>query len=231
MRKPEALTELQELLGVEFQDKLLLEKALRHRSRLLDQPLECNERLEFLGDSIVGLTICDYLFQHYPESSEGELARAKSYLASEQILASAALDIHLDRAIEMSESEETTGGRGRKSILSDSFEALIAAIYLDQGIRAARRATRQALKPYFQKVAKDNYRNDFKSMLQEKIQAKRRRTPRYRIAEETGAAHEKSFHAHALLGNHIIGEGDGMSKKEAEQAAAKDALSKMAVQE
>jgi ribonuclease-3 len=227
MNREEAIRKLQENIGVVFKKPELLHQALRHRSASSEDAFACNERMEFLGDSIVGMTICDYLFSHYPEHKEGEMARAKAYLASEHVLACVARDICLNDAIEMSAAEETAGGRERNSILSDAFEALVAAIYLDQGIRTSRRVIRQVLKPYFARVDRDDYRRDFKSLLQEVIQAKKRKTPHYRIAEETGADHDKTFVAHAILGNKVIGSGEGKSKKEAEQNAAKEALANM----
>jgi ribonuclease III len=227
MRDPEVLAALQQRLGVTFRDVSHLERALRHRSAALDQPMESNERLEFLGDSIVGMVICDYLFARFPETREGDLAKAKAYIVSEPTLAEAGQLMGLDAAIEMSAAEEASGGRNRRSILSDTFEAVIAAVYLDHGIRAARRVVRTFLKEPMARVAYEEYHRDFKSLLQEKTQAANRKTPHYRILAETGFDHDKTFVAQALLGSKVIGEGSGKSKKEAEQAAAQAALERM----
>jgi len=223
----EALAALQARLGVTFRDESHLVRALRHRSAVLDRPHESYERLEFLGDSVVGLVVCDLLFARFPEASEGDLAKAKAFLVSEPTLAEAGRRLGLDAAIELSPAEAAAGGRLRRSILADAFEAVIAAIYLDRGIRAARRVVRAALKDAVKQVARAEHHHDFKSILQERVQASKRKTPRYRIAEEMGADHDKTFVAHVLLGTKVIGEGSGKSKKQAEQAAARNALEKM----
>jgi ribonuclease III len=228
MSDSETLDALQQRLKVRFKEPSLLERALRHRSVVLEAPRESNERLEFLGDSIVGMVVCEALFARFPDVNEGVLAKAKAYLASEPVLAEAALKLGLDEAVTLSPAEEASGGRLRKSILSDAFEAVIAAVFLDCGMRAARRIVRGALAEAMERVARDDYQRDFKSMLQERTQAVNRRTPHYTIKQETGADHDKTFVARAVLGTKIIGEGAGKSKKEAEQAAAEAALRQMA---
>lgn len=227
MRDSGALEALQERLGVRFRDESRLLHALRHRSAALDAPRESNERMEFLGDSIVGMVVCDYLFNTFPEASEGELAKAKAFLASEPTLAEAGRNLGLDAAVELSSSEELSGGRQRRSILADAFEAVVAAVFLDQGIRKARKLVRSALRDPMRRAMQENALRDFKSALQEKTQAQRRKTPHYKIASTTGADHDKTFHAQAMLGTKVLGEGAGKSKKEAEQAAARAALEKM----
>ena len=220
----EALDSIQGRLGVRFRDPVLLEQALRHRSATLDRPLRSNERLEFLGDSLVGMVICDYVYSSHPDWSEGDLAKAKAYLASEPILAEAARLLRLDEVVEMSAGEEASGGRMRPSILADAFEALIAAIYLDQGVRTARKVVRSALREALVRVGTTDYHIDFKSRLQERLQAKLRKTPHYRTIAESGDDHDKTFIAHVLVGRKVLGHGHGKSKKQAEQAAAKSAL-------
>jgi ribonuclease-3 len=224
MPTPDELDGLQERLKARFRDPELLRRALRHRSAAIEQPLESMERLEFLGDSIVGVVVCDLLYDRFPEASEGTLAKAKAYLACEPTLAEAALDLGIDRALELSPSEEATGGRQRRSILSDAFEAVIAAIYLDQGMRAAKRVVRKALAKAAKRVAEDDYTRDYKSALQERTQAKNRKTPVYKIVEHRGADHDRVFVAQAMLGAKVLGTGEGRSKKEAEQAAARASL-------
>jgi ribonuclease III len=212
---------------VRFKNLEYLQQALRHRSVCMDSPRDSNERLEFLGDSIVGLVVCEYLCAIFPLRSEGDLAKAKAYLVSEPILAEAGHDLGLDEAVQLSDSESTAGGRRRRSIISDTFEAIVAAVFLDRGLPAARRLVRSALKPAMARVATDEYQRDFKSQLQEKTQADCRKTPHYVILNETGADHDKTFVAQAIIGRKVIGEGTGKSKKEAEQAAALAALEQM----
>lgn len=218
------LESLQKRLGVRFKDMSILRHALRHRSATLDNPRLSNERMEFLGDSIVGMVACKSLFDAYPEASEGDLAKAKAFLVSEPTLAKAAQAMGMDSAVELSAGEELSGGRARRSILSDTFEAVVAAVFLDQGIGPARRLVRVALKSAMLEVAQDTYHQDFKSRLQERLQAKTKKAPHYRITLEEGADHDKTFTAEAMMGRRIIGVGQGKSKKEAEQSAARTAL-------
>ncbi len=218
------LIRLQERLGVEFKDFTRLRRALTHRSAAGDNAFDSNERLEFLGDSVVGVVICENLFRIFPDYSEGDLAKSKAYIVSESALADAAQVLGLEEFMVMSASEAASGGRRRRSILSDAFEAVVAAIYLDCGIVAARRVVRKALQPAIEEVAADQHRRDYKSSLQEHTQAQLRLTPVYRTVDELGHEHDKTFVAQAIVGETIIGSGQGKSKKEAEQAAAFNAL-------
>lgn len=227
MRDSGELAALQERLRVQFRDETLLLHALRHRSAVLESPRDSNERMEFLGDSIVGLIVCDFLFSTFPTASEGDLAKAKAYLASEPTLADAGRALGLNIAVDLSPSEALSGGRLRRSIMADTFEAVIAAVYLDQGLRQSRRLVRYALRDAMRHAMEEGALRDYKSALQEKTQAQRRKTPHYKIASTTGADHDKTFRAQAILGTKVLGEGAGKSKKEAEQAAAHDALMKM----
>jgi ribonuclease III len=226
MNEP-ALAKLQERLGIVVADVGRLERALTHRSATIDHPLDSNERMEFLGDSIVGLIVCEALYERFPFYSEGELAKSKAYVVSETALAGAALTMGLEEFLLLSNSEAATGGRRRRSILADAFEALIAAIYLDCGISVARRVVLSALEEALLTAATEQHRRDYKSALQEVTQARNRRTPAYRILLETGQEHDKTFVAEAVLDGEPIGRGSGKSKKEAEQAAAYDALTKL----
>ena len=211
-------------MGVRFKDLTRLRRALTHRSAAGDNAFDSNERLEFLGDAVVGLVICENLFRIFPGYSEGNLAKSKAYIVSESALADAAQALRLEEFMVMSASEAASGGRRRRSILSDAFEAVVAAIYLDCGIVAARRVVRTALQPAFDEVAHDEHRRDYKSSLQEHTQAQLRLTPIYRTVDELGHEHDKTFVAQAIVGETIIGSGQGKSKKEAEQAAAFNAL-------
>jgi ribonuclease III len=223
-----ALERLQERLGVRFRDMQYLERALTHRSAAAENSQESNERLEFLGDSVVGLVISENLFRLFPNYSEGDLAKSKAYVVSETALAEAAQKLGLEEFLVMSPGEAATGGRRRRSILADAFEALVAAIYLDCGIRQAQRVVRAALKEAMRIVAADQHRGDYKSALQEQTQARARRAPLYRIVSEEGRDHDKTFLVEALVGDRVIGEGTGKSKKEAEQSAAQNALENLA---
>ncbi len=221
-----ALTQLQKRLGVSFREVSRLERALTHRSAATTNHFDSNERLEFLGDSVLGLVVSESLFRLYPQHSEGDLAKSKAYIVSEAALAEAASRLGLEEFVVMSLSEAASGGR---SILADAFEAIIAAVYLDRGIVAARKVVRNALLETLHAAATDQHRHDFKSSLQERTQAAIRKAPLYRIANEAGQEHDKTFLAEAFLDEVRIGTGSGKSKKEAEQAAALDALNHLAL--
>ena len=225
----ESLKKLESRLSIKFKNRATLLQALTHRSAATETGLSSNERLEFLGDAVVGLVIAEYLHENYPGYSEGSLAKSKSYIVSETTLADAAQTLGLDEFVRVSPGEASTGGRRRRSTLADAFEALIAAIYLDSGIRTARRIIRTTLMDAIKASATDEHRRDFKSALQERTQARERLTPIYNIIQEEGRDHEKTFLAQAVIGDSIIGEGSGKSKKEAEQAAALDALGRYAL--
>ena len=224
MQNDPSLDDLQTRLGVHFKDISLLERALRHRSAAIDSDHLSNERMEFLGDSVVGLVVCETLYRLFPDSSEGELAKCKAYIVSESSLAAAAIQVGLDAFVMMSAGEDSSGGRKRRSILSDAFEAIIGAIYLDCGITTARRVVRRLLKQFVLQSTRDKHRGDYKSSLQERTQAIYRLAPLYRVVEEIGSEHDKTFAVQAILLEEVIGAGNGKTKKEAEQAAAHDAL-------
>ena len=209
---------------MQFAETARLQHALTHRSAASENSLGSNERLEFVGDSVVGLVICQLLYENYPEHSEGDLAKARAYIVSEPSLAEAAEALSLYDYIQMSPGESATGGRRRRSILSDAFEAVMAAVYLDCGLEAARGIILRLLSPGVAEIIADVHKRDYKSSLQEITQARYRVAPLYLIVEEKGSEHDKTFLAHAVLNDEIIGQGQGKSKKEAEQAAALDAL-------
>jgi ribonuclease-3 len=228
LRSNREIEDLEGRIGVAFHNRSLLRQALRHRSATPELHTDSNERLEFLGDSILGMLICESLFHSLPDANEGELAKAKAYLVSEATLAEAALQLGLDQAIEMAQME---GGSRRKSVLSDAYEALIAAIYLDRGFTAAQDFIRRTLSSAMQRIFEDSLLDDYKSLLQVHLQASNRITPRYRIVQETGADHDKTFMAEALLDTQVIGTGIGKSKKQAEREAARDALLRLSLLE
>jgi ribonuclease-3 len=199
--------------------------AMRHRSATSEPVALSYERLEFFGDSVLGLIIAQYLYEHHPGWDQGMLSKAKSSIVQEGPLAETAFKLGLDSHLELSASEESTGGRNRPSILADVFEAVIGAVYLESGLEVARWFVLEQLHPYLMLVSGgDVSPNDHKSKLQEVAQAIWRKTPLYRIAKETGVAHERRFTVQVLFDDEVMGEGMGRSKKEAEQAAANDAL-------
>lgn len=224
MREDGTLERFQANLKVRFRDMELLKQSLRHRSVTAETGAASNERLEFLGDAILGFVVCDWLMARMPQASEGMLAKAKAYLVSEECLARAALELGLDAAIELSSAEEAAGGRSRSSILADALEAVFAAVYLDAGWRSARSVVRRALKTSFQHLEGGWYSGDYKSRLQERVQAAYGELPQYRIVAAEGLDHDKTFTAQVLVAGNVAGLGTGRSKKQAEQSAAKAAL-------
>jgi ribonuclease-3 len=204
----------------------LFRLAMTHRSGAGANPVrDSYERLEFFGDSVLGLIIAQHLYEHYPTWDQGMLSKAKSSVVQEGPLAVAAFRLGLDEHLILSVSEENTGGRKRPSILADVMEAVIGAIYLESGLEAARWFVLEQLHEYLMRVSGgDVSPDDHKSKLQEVAQSIWRRAPQYRIAGESGGAHEKRFLVQVVVEDEVMGEGEGRSKKEAEQAAAADAL-------
>jgi ribonuclease-3 len=199
--------------------------AMRHGSAASNTVTESYERLEFFGDSVLGMVIAEYLYLHHPEWDQGMLSKAKSSVVQEGPLAEAALALGLDQYLELSNSEEATGGRSRASILADVFEAILGAIYLESGLEVVRWFILEQLHPNLMSVSTgDVSPNDYKSKLQEIAQATWHKTPIYRLSREAGVAHERRFTVHVMFDDEVMGEGSGRSKKEAEQAAAQDAL-------
>lgn len=203
----------------------LFKLAMSHRSFTQNPIPESYERLEFFGDSVLGLVIAQYLYEHHPDWDQGMLSKAKSSVVQEQPLAETALKLGLQEHLRLSASEETTGGRARPSILADVFEAVIGAVYLESGLEVARWFILEQLHGYLMQVSEGDVNPyDNKSKLQEIAQATWRKTPQYRIVGETGVAHERRFVVQVLFDDTVMGEGIGRSKKEAEQSAAADAL-------
>lgn len=214
-------------LHVDVTDLELLQQSLTHRSCLGEtEGIESNERLEFLGDAVLGLVVCEYLFTQYADRSEGELAKAKAVAVSEPILAEAAKGLGLEAMLLMSAGEEMSGGRKRFSILSDAFEAIVAVVYLDCGLEAARQFVLRALESILVDIDRKEHIRDYKSLLQEMTQGVHKRAPRYVVVSEEGADHDKTFVVEARLDSQILGRGAGKSKKQAEQVAALEALEK-----
>lgn len=211
--------------AIPLRDENTFQLAMRHRSAAQDPVTESYERLEFFGDSVLGLVIAQFLYEHHPEWDQGMLSKAKSSVVQEAPLAEVSVKLGLGEFLELSPSEEATGGRQRPSILADVVEAIIGGIYLESGLEVARWFVLEQLHEYLMRVSTgDVSPGDFKSKLQEVAQANWRRTPQYRIIGENGVAHERRFIVQVLLDDVVMGEGEGRSKKEAEQSAANDAL-------
>ena len=221
------LRALESKLGYTFRDSYLLQNALLHRSHVhvIGQDREqSNERLEFLGDAVLGLVVNEDLYQKYPDRSEGDLTKMKALLVCGARLSEVASEFELGVHIRMSRSEAATGGRPRSSILADTTEALIGAVYLDGGLGAARGViTRLLLAGSDGVLAKRSLRN-FKSRLQELIQARHKSPPRYRVLEVDGPDHDRLFKVAVTFSGRTLGMGEGRNKKTAEQNAAKEAL-------
>jgi len=212
-------------LQVDITDYALLRQALTHRSYLGESAdAESNERLEFLGDSVLGLVVAEYLHEEFPERPEGDLAKAKAVAVSEPVLAESAKALGLAEFILMSTGEESSGGRKRLSMLADAFEALVAVIYLDCGISAARQFILRALESILVDIEREEHIRDYKSLLQEHIQAIHKKAPTYVVIKEEGADHDRTFTVEVKLDETVMGSGSGKSKKQAEQAAALQAL-------
>lgn len=216
---------LEKNIGYTFKDKSLLENALTHKSFLLKgKGLKNNERLEFLGDSVLGFAVAQYLYKNYPQLPEGELTKIRSTVVCEESLFKVALRIELGKYIHIGKGEETTGGRERPSILSDALEAVFAAIYLDSDISLVTNLITGLLKEDIEKAVKDHDVRDYKTLFQELVQKDGAKAPEYEIIKEEGPDHAKIFTAVVKLEGKIVGEGVGKTKKEAEKQAAKNGI-------
>ena len=219
-------TALEQKLGYAFRDRSLLDTALTHSSYANESRghgNNCNERLEFLGDSILGVTVADHLYRHYGEMPEGRMTRLRSELVCEQSLYRVAQKLELGRYLRLGRGEEHNGGRERPSILSDAVEALIAALYLDGGTSAASAFIHTWLLSELDEAEPVCF-TDFKTALQELVQRRSGQTLSYELIGEQGPDHAKLFTVQVLLNGSPVGQGDGRTKKEAEQAAAHNAL-------
>lgn len=221
--------DLQQTIGITFADQDLLQAAFVHRSYLNEahQIKESNERLEFLGDSVLSFLTSHFLYKTYPDYPEGTLTNIRSSLVKTKSLADAATHLHLGDLLYLSRGEEDSGGRTNTSLLADTFEALLGAIYLDQGIEAARSFLLAYVYPKVDMIVKNKSYIDYKSLLQEIIQSQSRISPTYTVTQSSGPDHAKTFWIDAVAGSHILGSGVGKSKQEAEQHAAVNALEKM----
>ena len=221
---------LEDAIGYHFRNISLLQNALAHSSYANERwhdSLKSNERLEFLGDSVLGMLVADYLFRNFPDRLEGDLTRMRADMVCEKTLAAVAERIGLGEHLLLGKGEEQGGGRSRSSILADALESVLAACYLDGGIEAASEFVRKFI---LVNVPVERMRNaDYKTALQELIQQKKtNHSISYRLIGEFGPDHDKQFQVELLLDGQVLGVGTGSSKKRAEQAAAKAALDQMA---
>lgn len=222
--------QLYERLGYRFQNYTLLRQALTHRSfvnEIGDPDIEDNEKFEFLGDSVLGLVISDFLFRNFPRFREGDLSRVKSHVVSEPFLAEIARELDLGAFLLLGKGEAASGGHEKNSLLANCYEAIVASIYLDGGIEAARNFLLACFQERIETLIEQQHILDHKSLLQEHSQEIFNCTPVYRLRQILGPDHDKTFEVELLIKKEVFSVGSGKNKKEAEQAAAKEALAKL----
>lgn len=221
-------TKLESTLEVTFSNKVLLEQALTHRSYLNEANVShaSNERLEFLGDAILSFIVSSYLYNHFLTKPEGELTNIRSAIVRTQTLASVAKKLHLGDFLLLSRGEEESGGRNNTSLLADCFEAIVGAIYTNAGLDQAQNFIHTHLLPLLPDIIKQRSYLDYKSQFQEKVQDIYRMSPIYKVINQEGPDHAKTFFVAVYVNDEKYGEGKGKSKQEAEQMAAANALEK-----
>ena len=231
VRLRDEFEELQERIGYRFRDRGLLEHALTHKSRAAEDAsggVADNESLEFLGDAVLGLVVAEMLFRKYPHYNEGQKSKIKASVVSTQALARRAEQIQLGDHLLLGRGEEKTGGRFKQALLADGYEALIAALYLDGGLAAAAGFLERELTNAIESGAGEPVvGQDYKSALQERLQALGRPLPEYRVAAESGPDHRKEFTIAVVVAGEVLGTASGKAKKEAEQEAARLALEQL----
>lgn len=223
---PEDLQRLAETLGHPFADPRILDQAFRHRSWCAEHDGPSNERLEFLGDSVLGLVVTDHAYTSYPELPEGALAKMRAAVVSSASLASLAEELELGRHLQLGRGEEATGGRHKSSILADALEAVIGAVFVDGGWDAARRVVLSLVQDRIERAALGPGVQDYKTRLQELVARRADGPLRYAMTED-GPDHDKRFVAAVVVGGDALGTGAGKSKKQAQQAAAQDAWERL----
>jgi len=226
----ENISELETSIGYTFKDKSLIKEAITHKSFVHENPESVsffNERLEFLGDAVLGLIISDYLFHSHPEYSEAQLSKVKAYAVQENTLSGIAMKLNIGSYLLLGKGEEATGGRYKPSLLSNAFEAVLGAIYLDGGLKEAKTFTLKFLKDDIKRVISQDLLFDFKSRFQEIVQGRYGVLPKYIVHKEIGPEHQKIFEVKVFVGRELYGTGKGRSKKEAAQKAAEEGLKKL----
>ncbi len=224
------IEEILNKIKIEFSNMEILKQAITHSSYAHENSrnnVSHNERLEFLGDAVLELVISEYLYVNYPELNEGDLTRLRANIVCESSLVRVAKFLNLGEYILLGKGELAAGGKSRPSILANSLEALIGAVYLDKGYGNARSKILNLFKPVIEEIKEGDLNKDYKTLVQEYTQAEYSLTPEYKIVDEIGPDHNKIFVAQVLFKEKVIGEGRGRNKKEAEQAAASVAWSKL----
>ncbi len=220
-------SQLEKITGLKFKNKNLLKQAFCHRSFLNENPelgLEHNERLEFLGDAVLELVVTEYLFEEYPDKPEGELTNWRASLVNAKQLSRIAQDLQFNDFLLLSRGEEKEGGKARQYILANAFEAFLGAAYLDLGYDKCRAFLRKHLIKDLSKIIAEGLFRDAKSFFQEEAQEKAGITPVYKVLKDWGPDHDKHFVVGVYLDKQLVAEGEGSSKQEAEEQAAKKAL-------
>jgi ribonuclease III len=221
------LKAIQERIGLAFDNDMLLQQALTHRSYINehgDDSISDNERLEFLGDAVLDFLVGDMLYQRFPDMPEGDLTRLRAALVRTESLAELAKNIGLGQALRMGKGEETSGGRERVTNLCATFEAVVGALYLDQELKAVRAFVTPHLDALLQQILADSRDRDARSRLQEWSQAEHNLTPAYRTVSASGPDHQKEFVVEVVIGERPVAYGTGRSKQSAAQSAAREAL-------
>jgi ribonuclease-3 len=221
---------LQQTIGVTFRDVPLLQQAFIHSSYINDNPsfhLLDNERLEFLGDALLSFIVAEKLYHEFPHSVEGELTEIRISLVRQETLAQLASALKLGDYLRLGKGEEATGGRERQTNLADAFESLVGAIFLDQGLDAARDFVLSKLGSHLERVRAEGIGRNYKALLQEFTQAKFKQLPTYRVVEASGPDHDRGFTVEVVLGDKVLGAGSGKSKRAAEMEAARLAWEKL----
>lgn len=223
---PSDFADLLNQLHLSFKNTKLLDQAFLHRSYLneVKTNMQSNERLEFLGDSVLSLVISNYLFDLRPADAEGELTNLRAHIVKTNSLAEAAKKLDLGSYLKLSKGEEISGGRNNPQLLANTYEAFVGSIFLDQGLEAVKAIIYQTLLPLFETELKMGPPKDAKSNLQEVVQQKQKTSPHYKILETSGPDHAKQFTVGVYVGGKELGQGTGLSKQVAEEQAAEKAL-------
>ncbi len=226
-----SLKKLESALDYTFQDTSLLVEAVTHSSYSNEHPDEAptyNERLEFLGDAVLGLAVVEELFRVEETLSESEMAKLKSFLVSRPVLSEAARGLDLGRVLRLGKGEEASGGRDKENILADAIEAVVGAVFIDSDYYVARRVILHVLGDIIENTIRTRKSHDYKTELQELTQDVYGTLPEYRVVKEEGEEHNKTFTVEVLVGGECLGRGRGRSKKEAQMRAASEALDRLA---
>ncbi len=225
------LSKLEGTLGVKFKNQEVLKEALTHRSYLNEHPawpLPQNERLEYLGDAVLELAVTERLFTRFPDFQEGRMTTLRAALVNREMLSVIAKEIDLQKFVLMSRGEAKDSKKAKDIILSNAFEALVGAVYLDLGYEVSREVVDKLVIPHLEEIVEKGLDRDPKSVLQEVIQEKLKVTPTYEVVRESGPDHQKQFEVGVYFSEELFAEGQGSSKQEAENRAARNALTKLA---